>query len=246
MHYLANNKQHLIYTGMHNTLDELSYTLFSLYSNNYWYRVWNSRTKYSYRKSQLKGCLSWYNVSAESVFFFFFNFSFSFAYTTSPAAVMKLVVFFRSSKPPYNFWWSGVADGHCAIRSGWCLLHLWRCSFVWSSSPQGLVGGRNDFKFPVHECVEPVVAGTQSSQNHLAGPVKKVVCTLLLSWFLMMVVFSWYWMLVDGCSSSAPHLVSWSACSFASNTDTASVRKTVGEHGSKQSLTKIDASVSAL
>ena len=33
-------------------------------------------------------------------FFFFF----SFAYTTSPAAVMKLVVFFRSSKRPYNFW----------------------------------------------------------------------------------------------------------------------------------------------
>ena len=33
-------------------------------------------------------------------FFFFY----SFAYTTSPAAVMKLVVFFRSSKPPYNFW----------------------------------------------------------------------------------------------------------------------------------------------
>ena len=31
-------------------------------------------------------------------------FPFSFAYTTSPAAVMKLVVFFRSSKPPYNFW----------------------------------------------------------------------------------------------------------------------------------------------
>ena len=29
------------------------------------------------------------------VFFFFF----SYAYTTSPAAVMKLVVFFRSSKP---------------------------------------------------------------------------------------------------------------------------------------------------
>ena len=39
-------------------------------------------------------------------------FFFSFAYTTSPAAVMELVVFFRSSKPPYNFWWSGVADGH--------------------------------------------------------------------------------------------------------------------------------------
>ena len=69
-------------------------------------------------------------------FFFFFFFFFSFAYTTSPAAVMKLVVFFRSSKPPYNLWWSGVADGHCVIRSGWCLLHLWRtCSVVWSSSP---------------------------------------------------------------------------------------------------------------
>ena len=62
------------------------------------------------------------------VFFFFF----SFAYTTSPAAVMKLVVFFRSSKPPYHFWWSGVADGHCAIRSGWCLLPLWR---TWLSGP---------------------------------------------------------------------------------------------------------------
>ena len=62
-------------------------------------------------------------------------FFFSFAYTTSPAAVMKLVVFFRSSKPPYNFWWSGVAEGHFAIRSGWCLLHIWRtCSVVWSSS----------------------------------------------------------------------------------------------------------------
>ena len=37
-------------------------------------------------------------------------------------------------------WWSGVADGHCAIRSGWCLLHLWRtCLVVWSSSPQGHV-----------------------------------------------------------------------------------------------------------
>ena len=56
-------------------------------------------------------------------------FFFAFAYTTSPAAVIKLVVFFRSSNPPYTFWWSGVADGHCAIGSGWCLLHLWRtCS----------------------------------------------------------------------------------------------------------------------
>ena len=38
-------------------------------------------------------------VHISAVFFFF-----SFAYTTSPAAVMKLVVFFRSSKPPYTFW----------------------------------------------------------------------------------------------------------------------------------------------
>ena len=69
------------------------------------------------------------------------SFFFSFAYTTSPAAVTKLVVFFRSSKPPNNFWWSGVSEGQCAIRSGWCLLHLWRtCSVVWSSSPQGHVG----------------------------------------------------------------------------------------------------------
>ena len=35
----------------------------------------------------------------------------------------------------------------------------------------------------MHVCVEPVVAGTQSYQNHLAGPVKKVVCILLLSGF---------------------------------------------------------------
>ena len=79
--------------------------------------------------------------------YYFFLF-FSFAYTTSPAAVMKLVVFFRSSKPPYNFWWSGVAEGHCAIRSGWCLLHIWRtCSVVWSSSPQGYVGEGTIFSF---------------------------------------------------------------------------------------------------
>ena len=78
------------------------------------------------------------------ILFFFF----SFAYTTSPAAVMKLVVFFRSSKHPYNFWWSGVADSHCAIRTGWCLLHIWRtCSVVWSSSPQGHVGEGTIFSF---------------------------------------------------------------------------------------------------
>ena len=39
-----------------------------------------------------------YRSNSAKVFFF------SFAYTTSPAAVKKLVVFFRSSKHPYNFW----------------------------------------------------------------------------------------------------------------------------------------------
>ena len=69
--------------------------------------------------------------------------SFRFAYTTSPAAVMHWVVFFRSSKRPYNFGWSEVTDGHCAIRSGWCMLHFWRtCSVALSSSPQGHVGGK--------------------------------------------------------------------------------------------------------
>ena len=38
-------------------------------------------------------------------------------------------------------------------------------------------------RFTVHVCVEPVVAGTQSCQNHLAWPVKKMVCILLLSRF---------------------------------------------------------------
>ena len=41
------------------------------------------------------------NPKTTQLEYFFF---FSFAYTTSPVAVMKLVVFFRSSKPPYNFW----------------------------------------------------------------------------------------------------------------------------------------------
>ena len=35
----------------------------------------------------------------------------------------------------------------------------------------------------MHVCVEHVVAGTQSCQNHLAGLVKKVVYILLLSGF---------------------------------------------------------------
>ena len=43
--------------------------------------------------------------------------------------------------------------------------------------------GRNDFKFLVHACVEPVVAGAQSCQNPLTGPVKKVVCILVKSGF---------------------------------------------------------------
>ena len=83
----------------------------------------------------------WKRPDVKSVNQYLLVFFFSFAYTTSPAVVMKLAVFFRSSKTPYNFWWSGVAEGHCAIRSCWCLLHIWRtCSVVWSSSPQGHVG----------------------------------------------------------------------------------------------------------
>ena len=53
--------------------------------------------------SLLTHTFSLYKCFAITIFFFFFFF-FSFAYTTSPAAVMKLVVFFRSSKPPYNIW----------------------------------------------------------------------------------------------------------------------------------------------
>ena len=90
---------------------------------------------------------NWLNRSkAVCPFNFCLFFFFSFVYTTSPAAVM--VVFFRSSKPPYNFWWSWVAEGHCAIRSGWCVLHIWRtCSVGWSSSPQGHVGEGTTFSF---------------------------------------------------------------------------------------------------
>ena len=43
--------------------------------------------------------------------------------------------------------------------------------------------GKERFLVPVHVCVESVVTGTQSCQNHLAGPGKKVVCILLLSVF---------------------------------------------------------------
>ena len=104
----------------------------------------------------------------------------------SPAAVMKLVVFFRSSKPPYNFWWSGVADGHCAIRSGWCLLHLWRtCSVIWSSSPQGHVGGKERFLVSC-ACVRWACCGRNAVVPKPPGrDVKKVVWILLLSGFLV-------------------------------------------------------------
>ena len=128
-------------------------------------------------------------------------------------------------------------------------------------------------------CVEPVVAGTQSCQNHLAWPVKKMVCILLLSRFqrcfddggLFLVMDAGWWFLFL-CSAFAylicllvarDYTVCWhplhvlpSSCICvarrgdffvwkASNTDNASVRKTVGEHGSKESLTKVAACLSA-
>ena len=54
-------------------------------------------------------------------------------------------------------------------------------------------------------CVEPVVAGRQSCQNHLAGPVKKVVCILVLFGFqrcfddggLFVVMDAGGWLLID-------------------------------------------------
>ena len=133
-------------------------------------------------------------IMSVSSFFVFFSF-FSFAYTTSPAAVMKLVIFSRSSKPPYNFWWSGVGDGHCAIRSGWCLLHLWRtCSVVWSSSPQGHVGGRNDFSFLCMCALSllwPERSRTKTTWPGLSRRWYASFSFLGFSSVLMMVVFSW-------------------------------------------------------
>ena len=64
---------------------------------------------------------------------------------------------------------------------GVCYISEKTCSVVWSSSPQGYVG---EGMFPVHVCVEPVVAGTQSCQNHLAGPVNKK-CVMLYVFRLM-------------------------------------------------------------
>ena len=122
------------------------------------------------------------------IFYFFF----SFAYTTSPAAVMKLVVFFRSSKPPYSFWWSGGVDGHCAIRSGWCLLHLWRtCSVVWSSSPQGHVGGKERFLVSC-ACVRWACCG----QNAVASKPPCRACQeggMHPSPFWVSALFWWWW-----------------------------------------------------
>ena len=48
---------------------------------------------------------------------------------------------------------------------------------VWSSSPQGHVGEGTIFSFLC------MCALCQSCQNHLAGPVKKVACILLVSGF---------------------------------------------------------------
>ena len=125
------------------------------------------------------------------------------------------------------------------------------------------------------------MAGTQSCQNHLAGPVKKVVCILLLSGFQRCFDDCGLFMVVDAlivlrtgladllarCQGfrsvmgSIGELLCMSSCICvarrgdlfvwrASNTDKASVRRTVGEYGPNESLTKIavclSASVSAL
>ena len=143
--------------------------------------------------------LTTFDIILFSVVFFFF---FSFAYMTSSTAVMKLVVFFRSSKPPYNFWWSRVADGHCAIRSS-CAPHL----ASWSAN--SLPG--------ILQC---------------AGIHWRTILHVLPSSCI--------------CIARRGDLFVWRT----SNTDNASVRKTVGEHGSKEFLTKVaacpSASVSAL
>ena len=99
---------------------------------------------------------------------------------------MKLVVFVRSSKPPYNFWWSGVADGHWAIRSGWCLLHLWRtCSVVWSSSPQDHVGEGTIFSFLCMCALSMLWPKRSRAKTTWPGMSRKWYASLL----------------VDGCSS---------------------------------------------
>ena len=141
--------------------------------------------------------LSSYVLSLQylSFFFFFFFFFFSFTYTTSPSALMKFVVFFRSSRPPYHFWWSGVANGHCAIRSGWCLLHLWRtCSVVWSSLPQGHVGEGANFSFLCMCALSLLWPERSRAKTTWPGLSRRWYASfscLGFSAVLMMVVFSW-------------------------------------------------------
>ena len=108
-------------------------------------------------------------------------FSFSFAYTTSPAAVMK------------------------------CLLHLWRtCSVDWSSSPQGHVGEGTIFSFLCMCALSllwPERSRAKTTWPGLSRRLYASISCLGFSAVLMTVVFSWYWMLVDGCYSCAPDLV---------------------------------------
>ena len=121
-------------------------------------------------------------------------FFFLFAYTTSPAAVMKLGLL-QVLQAPYNFWWSGVADGHCAIRSGWCLLHLWRTwPVVWSSLPQGHVGAGTIFSF-LCNCVLSLLWPERSrAKTTWPGLSRRWYVSFSFLGFsavLMMVVFSW-------------------------------------------------------
>ena len=109
---------------------------------------------------------------------------------------MKLVVFFRSSKPPYNLWRSGVADGHCAIRSGWCMLHIWRtCSVVWSSSPQGHVGEGTIFNFLCMCALSLLWPKRSRAKTNWPGLSRRWYASFSFLGFsavLMMVVFSYY------------------------------------------------------
>ena len=96
---------------------------------------------------------------------------------------------------PYNFWWSGVADGHCAFRSGWCLLHFWRtCSVVWSSSPQGHVGEWTSFSFLCMCALSPLWPERSRAKTSWPGLSRRRYASfscLGYSAVLMMVVFSW-------------------------------------------------------
>ena len=138
---------------------------------------------------------NWERLKGTNLLLFFVFFFFLFAYTTSPAAVMKLVVSFRSSKPPYTFWWSGIADSHCAIRSGWCLLHLWRtCSVVWTSSSQGHVGEGTIFRFLCMCALNLLLPERSRAKTTWPGLSRRWYASFSCLGFsdvLMMVVFSW-------------------------------------------------------